>query len=362
MKILVTGGAGFVGSHVAEFYAKNGNNVTVIDNLSRAETLPKAEKSKHVIFHNWNYLKYTYDNIILTKADVRNRRQIEKAAQDVDFIIHTAAQVAVTASIQDPLRDFETNALGTFNVLEAARKSKSNPAVAYCSTNKVYGENVNNIPTLELDTRYDFADKTFQKGIPETFPTDLTAHTPYGCSKIAGDIYMQDYSKSYGLNTCVFRMSCIYGDRQFGNEDQGWVAHFAISALQDKKLTIYGDGKQVRDVLFVDDLVQAFNKFFKKRKKVSGEVFNIGGGPENTSSLLELLSFLQKLTGKQCKVEFENWRSGDQKVYISDISKAKKQLGWEPKVGTLKGISNFVAWFQRLQNQPSKRVLKKDLS
>lgn len=352
MKVLVTGGAGFVGSHVTEFYAKNDDDVTVIDNLSRAETLAKADKSKRVILYNWNYLKQTYDNVILTKGDIRNRRQIEKAALDADFIVHTAAQVAVTSSIQDPVTDFETNALGTLNVLEAARKSRSNPAVVICSTNKVYGENVNKIPTEERETRYVFSDERFERGIPETFPTDLCPHTPYGCSKIAGDIYTQDYSKSYGLNTCIFRMSCIYGHRQFGNEDQGWVAHFAISTLQNKKLTIYGDGKQVRDVLFVNDLVQAFNMFFKKRKKVSGEVFNIGGGPENTLSLLELLSLLRKETGKRCEVEFKNWRPGDQKVYISDISKAKEKLSWKPKVNTSEGIRNFVAWFQqKLQHQ-----------
>lgn len=347
MKVLVTGGAGFVGSHVAEFYARNGEEVKVIDNLSRAETLAKADKSKHTIFYNWNYLKQNYANIILTKADIRNTQQIEKAASDVDFIVHTAAQVAVTTSITDPLTDFEINALGTLNVLEAARKSRNDPAVVYCSTNKVYGENVNEIPTIERETRYTFSDEKFKKGIPETFPTDLCAHTPYGCSKIAGDFYTQDYSKSYGLNTCVFRMSCIYGDRQFGNEDQGWVAHFAISTLQNKKLIIYGDGKQVRDVLFVDDLVEAFDMFFKRRKKTSGDVFNIGGGPENTLSLLELLSLLHEVTGKRCEIESKNWRTGDQKVYISNISKAKEKLGWKPKVDTSKGIKNFVAWFQQ---------------
>ena len=347
MKVLVTGGAGFVGSHVAEFYAKKGEDVSVIDNLSRAETLAKADKTKRAIFYNWNYLKHTYDNIILTKGDIRNKRQVEKMTLDVDLIIHTAAQVAVTTSIQDPLTDFETNALGTLNVLEAARRSKNAPAIVYCSTNKVYGENVNDIPTMERETRHVFSDKKFEKGIPETFPTDLCAHTPYGCSKISGDIYTQDYSKTYGLNTGIFRMSCIYGPRQFGNEDQGWVAHFAISTLQNKRLTIYGDGKQVRDVLFVNDLVQAFDLFFKKRKKVSGDVFNIGGGPENTLSLIELLSLLQRVTGKRCKVEFKNWRAGDQKVYVSDISKAEEKLGWKPTVNTLNGIKNFVAWFER---------------
>ena len=351
MKVLITGGAGFVGSHAAEFYAKKGNDVVIIDNLSRAQTLAKADKTKLAIFYNWNYLKSKYDNIALIKGDIRNREQIEKIALDVDFIIHTAAQVAVTTSIEDPLIDFETNAYGTLNVLEAARKSNNNPCIVYCSTNKVYGKNVNNIPTKEKETRHVFSDIKFEKGIPETFPTDLCSHTPYGCSKISGDIYMQDYSETYDLNTCIFRMSCIYGTRQFGNEDQGWVAHFAISNLQKKPIIIYGDGKQVRDVLFIDDLVRAFNLFYEKRKMISGDVFNIGGGPDNTCSLIELLSHLQKITGKRSIVKLEDWRVGDQKVYISDISKARKKLDWKPEVDIFNGVKKFVTWFDDIKHQ-----------
>lgn len=342
-KILVTGGAGFIGSHVAEFYARKGEEVTVFDNLSRAEMLKKA--NKRAMLYNWNYLK-RYKNISLIKGDVRVRQEIENAAEDASFIVHAAGQVAVTSSIEHPTTDFEVNAIGTFNILEAARKSKSDPAVLYFSTNKVYGENVNKIPILEREKRYAFADKRFERGIPETYPIDLTGHTPYGCSKLTGDLYTQDYCKSYGLDTCVFRMSCIYGTRQFGNEDQGWVAHFIISTLQNRKLTIYGDGKQVRDVLFVSDLVTACDSFLNKRKEASGEVFNIGGGPDNTLSLLELLDLSKKLTKKKSEISFQNWRTGDQRVYISDISKAKTKLGWKPSIDPLEGVQRFVTWYR----------------
>jgi CDP-paratose 2-epimerase len=349
MKVLVTGGAGFVGSHVAEFYAKNNNEVIIIDNLSRGQTLEKADRSEEAILYNWNYLK-KYNNVILKKGDLRNKELIKKVVSDVDFIIHTAGQVAVTSSITDPLNDFETNALGTFNILEAARKSINQPAIAYCSTNKVYGKNVNKISTKKKETRYEFDDKNYFDGIPEEFSIDQCSHSPYGCSKLCGDIYVQDYADTYNLETCVFRMSCIYGTRQFGNEDQGWIAHFIISILQDKPLIIYGDGKQVRDILFINDLVNAFNLFYEKRQKLSGEVFNIGGGPTNTLSLIELLDLIKKLTGQTSSVNFTNWRVADQKVYVSDISKAKEKLGWEPRIDVLEGIKNFITWFKSYSN------------
>lgn len=323
--------------------------MVVFDNLSRAETLKKADNKS--ILYNWNYLKSNYKSIVLIKGDVRKKSEIEKAALYADLIVHAAAQVAVTSSIENPRTDFEINVLGTFNVLEAARRLKSDPAIIYCSTNKVYGENVNKIPVLEKETRYTFADKKFECGIPETFPIDFTRHTPYGCSKVAGDLYMQDYNKMYGLDTCVFRMSCVYGIRQFGNEDQGWIAHFIISVLGNKSLSIYGDGKQVRDILYVSDLVEAFNSFFKNRQRVSGEVFNIGGGPSNTISLLELLNFLEKFTGKSTKNAIKDWRPSDQKVYISNISKINAKMKWKPRIEALDGIRTVVTWLQA--NLPS---------
>lgn len=344
MKILVTGGAGFVGSHVSEYYAKKGDEVIVFDNLSRGETLKTADRRESSINYNWNHLK-NIENIELVRGDIRKEDEIIKAAEGVDAVIHAAAQVAVTSSVNDPRMDFEINVLGTFNVLEAARKSENDPAVVYCSTNKVYGENVNQVPVKEEDTRYVFDGID---GVPETLSIDLCEHTPYGCSKLAGDLYVQDYAELYGLKTAVFRMSCIYGTRQFGNEDQGWVAHFVISTVMGKPLTIYGDGKQVRDILYVSDLVRACDIFLESNKK-SG-VYNIGGGPKNTISLLELLDLLEEETGKRSEITFSTWRPSDQKVYISDITKAKKELGWEPKIEPKEGIKELIEWIKEKEN------------
>ena len=342
MKILITGGAGFVGSHVAEYYAKKGDEIIVFDNLSRAELLG-YEKSNAM--YNWNCLK-KYGNIELVKGDIREVEKIKDAAKDADVIIHTAAQTAVTTSLIDPRTDFEVNALGTFNVLEAARLSKNNPYVIFCSTNKVYGDNVNKIPVREKEKRYEFADERYKRGIPEDFPTDLCEHTPYGCSKFAADIYIQDYARRNEIDAAVFRMSCIYGTRQFGVEDQGWVAWFTIATLTEKPITIYGDGKQVRDVLYVADLVKAFDASVEKRDKILQGVYNIGGGAGNTLSLLELLDILEDLTGKRSKITFDEWRPSDQKVYVSDITKAKKELGWTPEVSPREGVGKLVEWVE----------------
>jgi CDP-paratose 2-epimerase len=340
MKVLVTGGAGFVGAHTSEYYAKRGDDVVVFDNLSRGETLKSANKSIDSINYNWNQLK-KYENIELVRGDIRKAQDIAKAAEGVDAIIHTAAQVAVTSSVENPRMDFEINALGTFNVLEAARNSGNDTAVVYCSTNKVYGENVNQISIKEEETRYTFDG---MPGVPETLSIDLCEHTPYGVSKLAGDLYVQDYAKLYGMKTGVFRMSCIYGTGQFGNEDQGWVAHFVISTVTGKPLTIYGDGKQVRDVLYATDLVRAYDLFLESN--IKDAVYNMGGGPENTISLLELLDTLEDATGKRSSISYSDWRPSDQKVYISDISKAKKELGWEPKIATGEGIRKLITWIE----------------
>jgi len=296
MKVLVTGGAGFIGSHAAIYYAQRGDQVICFDNLSRSELLKKQINKQY----NWDYLK-NYPSIKRVQADVRGKEKITEAAREVDAIIHTAAQTAVTTSLEDPRTDFEVNAMGTFNVLEAARLSKGNPAVIFCSTNKVYGDNVNKIGVEEGSTRYKFEDK-FKNGITEKFSTDLCEHTPYGCSKLAADLYVQDYGMLYGLKTAVFRMSCIYGIRQFGVEDQGWIAWFAIATILGKPLTIYGDGKQVRDVLYVSDLINAYNSFIENKEKIKNTVLNMGGGPENTLSLLELIEILEQLTKKKLKL------------------------------------------------------------
>jgi len=333
-RILVTGGAGFIGSNVAEYYAKKGEEVIALDNLSRAEILGKVVGDP---LYNWNYLKQ-YGNLKLVKGDIRSFEQVRGIAKDVDVIIHVAAQVAVTTSIANPRIDFEINMLGTFNVLEVARLEDAN--LIFASTNKVYGENVNRIPVIEKETRYEFADPNFREGIPETFPIDLTGHSPYGCLKLAADIYVQDYAHTYGLKTGVFRMSCIYGERQFGVEDQGWVSWFAIATLTSKPITIYGDGKQVRDVLYVEDLVNVFDKFLNSNLK--HEVFNIGGVPKNTLSLLELLEMLKRMSGMNPKISFAEWGPADQKVYISNINRAKILLNWEPKTTPEDGIKRLV--------------------
>lgn len=344
MKILVTGGAGFVGSHVAEYYAKLGYEVIVYDNVSRAKLLNYSTSNA---MYNWNYLKGNFD-ITLIKGDIRDAKQLENAGNDADVFIHTAAQTAVTTSVLDPRTDFEINALGTFNVLEAARKTGA--AVVYCSTNKVYGDNVNKIEVGEKETRYEFTDRNFRKGIPETFSTDLCEHTPYGASKFAADVYVQDYARRNEIDAAVFRMSCIYGTRQFGVEDQGWVAWFTIATVLGKPITIYGDGKQVRDMLYVTDLVSAFDAFVQKRGKLHHGVYNMGGGTENTMSLVELLEYLEELAGKRSQISYDDWRPSDQKVYISNISKARKELGWKPVVNSKEGVKRLAGWVNENKN------------
>ena len=343
MIVVVTGGAGFVGSHIAEYYAKQGHSVRVIDNLSRARLLGRDD----VTFDfNWRYLS-SLCNIKLIKGDVRELDALIPLLKDADVVFHTAAQTAVTTSLQDPVPDFTTNALGTFNVLEAARRSPKRPAVIYCSTNKVYGSNVNHLGTVEREDRYEFPDDS-RMGIPETFSTDLCDHTPYGCSKLAGDIYVQDYAATFGLKTGVFRMSCIYGTRQFGLEDQGWLAWFGIATLLGKPIRIDGDGKQVRDVLYVSDLVDAFDKFL--RSDLAHVVLNVGGGPANAVPIMRVIELLHRMTGKKSPISYADWRPSDQKVFISDIRKAKEVLNWEPKTSVEEGLGKMVEWIEAHKN------------
>lgn len=349
MDVLVTGGAGFVGSHVAEFYANKGEDVIALDNLSRAKVLADASGAKDTPKFNWEFLKQ-FDNVEQVKDDVRNAEALEEIADGVDAIVHCAGQVAVTSSLEDPREDFSTNAQGTFNVLEAARKASSDPAVAFCSTNKVYGHNVNDIPVAMNGSRYEYDHPDFSQGISETLSIDDCEHTPYGTSKLAADLYVQDYAYRNEVDAAVFRMSCIYGTRQFGVEDQGWLAHFILSTLEDSGLTIYGDGKQVRDVLWVTDLVRAFDAFIQNRDSVDHTVFNMGGGVTNTLSLIELLDRIEAETGERTDIEFGDWRQGDQKVYISDISRAKEELGWEPQVAPEEGVRRFLEWYQEQDN------------
>lgn len=328
-----------VGSHAAEFYALRGDEVIVFDNLMRSKLFGYDKKS---VEYNWNYLA-KHKNIKRVLGDIRNANDLKKViTRDTDVIIHTAGQPGVGFSIDDPREDYTINAFGTFSVLEHMRKICPKAIFIYCSTNKVYGENVSNLALTEKDRRYCFSDIN---SIDENFKIDLTAHTPYGVSKYVGDIYTQEYADTYGIKAGVFRMSCTYGTRQFGFEDQGWLAHFIISNVADKPITIYGDGKQVRDVLYVGDLIRAFDLFIKSGLKKA--VFNIGGGPDNTISLLEFIEMVETKTGRKMKVGFDKWRPSDQKVYISDISKVKKILKWLPEVGVSDGIEKLLDWVRK---------------
>jgi CDP-paratose 2-epimerase len=263
--------------------------------------------------------------------------QAEVARHDV--VHHLAGQVAVTTSVQDPRSDFESNALGTFNVLEAVRAAKNCPTMLYASTNKVYG-GMTDAVIVERGTRYEYRDRP--EGIDER--QNLDFHSPYGCSKGAGDQYVRDYARIYGLRTVVMRQSCIYGPRQFGMEDQGWVAWFTIAALLGKKITVYGDGKQIRDLLHVDDLFDAWGLAERNIDVAAGQVYNVGGGPRRTLSLLELLAMLTELLGREIPVEFADWRPGDQRVYVSDIRKARDELEWEPKTDVNSGVRRLYQW------------------
>ena len=340
MNILITGGAGFIGSNLTKHFLETGHKVTVFDNLSRKGT------EKNIEWLNKNHKK----GLRFVEGDIRKFEQILPVAKDMDAVFHCCAQTAVTTSLTDPRKDFEINILGTFNLLEAVRKTNSDSTVFFCSTNKVYGNNVNLIPLIENETRYDFSDPKFANGIPENFPADASEHTPYGCSKYSGDIYVRDYSAVFGIKTVTFRLSCTYGYRQFGNEDQGYLAHFVISNTFGKPITIYGDGKQVRDNLFISDLVNLFDLSIKNIDKVKGWVFNVGGGPKNTSSLLEIIRMIQEISGRKSKITFDKWRPFDQKVYISDVSKIKEKTDWEPKVSVKDGVRNLVEWVNANKN------------
>ena len=329
MNILVIGGAGFIGCNIAEFYAKRGEIVVLLDNLSR--------KGASL---NLAYLTEKYKKIDFVYGDIRNYYDLSAVFEKYSFdaVFHMAAQVAVTTSVKRPREDFETNAFGTFNILEAMRGVNSDALLIYASTNKVYGEMLD-ITVQETSDRYQYKD--LPEGISETYPLDF--HSPYGCSKGAADQYIIDYSRIYGLKTVVFRQSCIYGYRQFGIEDQGWVAWFTIAAAFGKTITIYGDGKQIRDVLFIDDLVQAFDKALAKKDIVNGQAYNIGGG-HFQMSLLELLAYLGKHIGHEIPVVYSDWRPGDQKVYVSNNSKAKKDLDWIPQISVEEGVKRLFKW------------------
>jgi CDP-paratose 2-epimerase len=329
---LITGGAGFIGANLADRLLREGRRVMIYDNLSRAG-----------VERNVDWLRAEHGQALSVRiGDVRDSEAVLRAVSGASAVFHLAAQVAVTTSLENPLEDFAINAQGTLNVLEAIRAQSVAPPIIMTSTNKVYG-GLDDI-TLQRDRgRYGpVSPEIAANGISES--RGLDCQSPYGCSKGTADQYVRDYARSYGIPSIVFRMSCIYGPHQFGTEDQGWVAHFIVRALERSAITLYGDGMQVRDILFVDDLVEAFLLAERNMPQLTGEAFNIGGGPGNVISLLDLLGRIEALHGDCPPVHIENWRTADQRYYVSDTRRFQQATGWRPRVGVEEGIKRLYRW------------------
>ncbi|MFL6548800.1 MAG: SDR family NAD(P)-dependent oxidoreductase [Povalibacter sp.] len=344
--VLITGGAGFIGTNMARHLLENGERVRIFDSYAR----PGSEQNA-----SWLREHYPRD-LEIVEADVRDRNALRNAIADVDHVYHFAAQVAVTSSLVDPQHDFEVNARGTLNLLESARECATPPSILFSSTNKVYGI----LPDVHVECegkRYLPVDRDLRaRGVSESRSLDF--HSPYGCSKGCAEQYVLDYARSFGLRTAVFRMSCIYGPHQHGNEDQGWVAHFMRKAMAAEPVTIYGDGLQVRDALFVEDLVAAFETARHDIERLQGEAFNIGGGVANTLSILELMDRLEQQLEESVSASFGEWRTGDQRYYVSDISKFRSATGWRPKVGIDEGLNALHRWLENSRapvNSPAAR-------
>jgi CDP-paratose 2-epimerase len=343
--VLITGGAGFIGCNLAHRILQRGGRVRIYDNLSRAG-----------VQRNLAWLRETHGAAVEPIiADVRDTAPLQLAVGGARQVFHFAAQVAVTTSLDDPVEDFEINARGTLNLLEAIRRADDPPPLVFTSTNKVYG-GLDDVPLTSDASRHAPMDATIARhGIGEDRPLDF--HSPYGCSKGTADQYVLDYARSFGLRTAVFRMSCIYGPHQFGTEDQGWVAHFLIRALEGRPIVLYGDGKQVRDVLFVDDLVSAFLLAQRNMPAITGQAFNIGGGASNTTSLIELLDLIGALHGEQPDVAFQDWRTGDQRYYVSNTAKFGAATGWTPTVRVDEGVARLYRWLRDNRTlEPSARA------
>jgi CDP-paratose 2-epimerase len=342
--ILITGGAGFIGSNLADRLAGEGNGILVYDTLAR----PGVER-------NLAWLRERHGGRITHIAgDVRDEDELVRAAAEAKAAFHFAAQVAVTTSLADPREDFDINVRGTINLLDAVRVRPEPVPVIFASTNKVYGD----LGDIEFDTLHDrYEPKAFaaRRGIDESRPLDF--HTPYGCSKGAADQYVLDYARSFGVPTLVFRMSCIYGQRQMGTEDQGWVAHFLIRALEDQPITIYGDGRQVRDILDVGDAVNAYATGLAHIDKVHGRAFNLGGGPENAISLLELIDEMRAITGREIELEFQDWRQGDQRWFVADTSAARAALDLPKPRGSRDGVARLAQWLSAERGMTLQREL-----
>jgi len=334
-RVLITGGCGFLGCNIAAELAARGNDVVIADNLARRGARENAE---------W-LLQRHGDHIAVEVTDIRDESGLCPLVAGADAVMHLAAQVAVTTSLQDPLEDFEINARGTLNVLEAVRRHNPDAPVIMASTNKVYGKLLEEQHVRRSDGRYEPADKRLAQGVSEHAALDF--HSPYGCSKGTADQYVHDYARVFGLRTLVLRMSCIYGPRQFGNEDQGWIAHFLLRALNDQPITIYGDGYQVRDALFVDDAVDAWLRALDRIDDIGGRIFNLGGGPSNAVSLREMLSLIGEMLGRPADVRYADWRPGDQPWYVSNIDTIAQALAWKPQVPLPDGLRALAHWLDQ---------------
>jgi CDP-paratose 2-epimerase len=333
LPVLITGGAGFIGCNIADALAARGDRVLIFDSLAR----PGAEENLH-------WLRRRGDSVEIATGDVRDVEAVTTAVSRARAVLHLAGQVAVTTSLERPVEDFEINARGTLNVLEAVRLHNPQAPVLFASTNKVYGRLLDDHAVVRRQGRYVPRDERLARGVGEDRPLDF--YSPYGCSKGTAEQYVHDYARVFGLRTVVLRMSCIYGQRQFGTEDQGWVAHFMLQMIRRNRITIYGDGLQVRDILHVSDAVAAWLGVLDKINQVRGRVFNLGGGVDNSVSLIELLDRIAALRDESLDLRFSEWRPGDQPWYVSDISAISKALGWRPAVGIREGLSMLEAWLE----------------
>ena len=345
LPILITGGAGFIGTNLAHRLLSAKRKVILYDNLSR----PGVEQ-------NLAWLKATHGDLVrFERADVRDFERLRKTVRGVSQVFHFAAQVAVTTSLDSPIEDFEINARGTLNLLEALRSLTEPPPLVFTSTNKVYGD-LKRVKLRMSRGRYEPVDQSVREhGFDEACA--LHFHSPYGCSKGAACQYVMDYARTFGLRAVVFRMSCIYGPHQFGTEDQGWVAHFLIKALERSPLTIYGDGRQVRDVLFVEDLVEAFLQAQRHIEPLAGQAFNLGGGPANTTSLLELMELIGELHGQRPEVRYADWRPADQQYYVSDTRRFSAATGWSPNVDVRTGVTRLYEWLKEFRQVDTSRII-----
>jgi CDP-paratose 2-epimerase len=341
--VLVTGGCGFLGSNLSDALARRGSNVIILDNLSRrgAEENARWLEARH------------RGRITVEIADIRDFAAVRRCVKEADAVLHLAAQVAVTTSLEHPAEDLDINTRGSLNVLESVRTANPRAPLIFASTNKVYGKLLRDDEVVLDGERYAPVAQRYARGVGEDTPLDL--YSPYGCSKGAADQYVRDYARVFGLRTLVLRMSCIYGPRQFGTEDQGWVAHFLLNAQRNAPITVYGTGYQVRDALYVEDAVGAWLAALDRIDAVSGSIFNLGGGLSNSVSLRELIALIARIHGSPPRVSYERWRPGDQPWYVSDITAVSRALDWRPQVGLADGLAALQRWIsQRLAERTTR--------